>query len=278
MAQRARYWSCSRFADWLRGTNKPKSATSKDWNAWRKLAKQNHKFRYWLAEEGLDAVQNFIWWPIDKLYDIKYYINNRWVTKTHALTAHSKDIPRGSWRDVGDRFLPCLFNELVDFVEIELAWNHIAWSKEARIKYRAPRWSWGWFRWRTWRCPDAGLDNLKWQMSLMHDDEWVDKTDPIHGTPTSQAISAKEIYELYNWWKNVYPNRKDPYDESGWTAYCEMRRQKGYDLLDFDVKTEEEEKIGTDALNLSRKIEEKYDAEDTEMLIRLIKIRNNLWT
>jgi hypothetical protein len=33
---------------------------------------------------------------------------------------------------VGNRFLPCLFNELVDFVEIEQAWHHCVWSDEAK--------------------------------------------------------------------------------------------------------------------------------------------------
>ena len=119
MAQRTHYWSCSEFADWLRGTAKPKFETGEGWRKWRHAAKNKHPFRYWLAEEVLDKIQNFIWHPVDTLYDLKYYINNRWVTRTHALTAHPKDIKPGKWRDLGNRFLPCLFNELVDFVEHE---------------------------------------------------------------------------------------------------------------------------------------------------------------
>ena len=90
--------------------------------------------RYWIAEEALDYLQDFITWPVRKIYDIKYYINNRWVSKTHALTASVKDIPRGEWRDVGHRFLPCLFNELVDFVEIELPSNMLMWMDKEEQK------------------------------------------------------------------------------------------------------------------------------------------------
>ena len=274
---RARYWSCTKFANWLRGTPKPSSATGKDWNTWHKNAKEKHQFRYWLAEEALDRIQDTIWWPIDKLYSVKYYINNRWVTKTHALTAHSRDIKPGEWCDVGNRFLPCLFNELVNFVEIELAWANIAWDKQARAKYKAPRWSWGWFRWRTWRCPEAGLDYLQWAMSLTNE-EWLSEDKKHLVEPTSQAISSKEILELYTWWKEVYSNRPDPLEASGWSAYCDMRRERGYNLLDLEYHSDDEEKIGKAALDRSHEIEAEYEREDTEMLIRLIKIRNQLWT
>ena len=115
------YWTCSKFADWVRGTPKGEAKTSEGWDNWHKLAGQS-KIRYWLAEEGLDYLQKVVFYVPDTLYSIKYYINNRWVTKTHALTAHPRDIKPGRWCDVGNRFLPCLFNELVDFVEVELAW------------------------------------------------------------------------------------------------------------------------------------------------------------
>ena len=118
MAQHTNYWSCTPFADWLRGTKKLSAGTSEEWDDWTTAAQMKHNFRYWLAEEGLGHIQDFVTWPVRKIYDVKYYINNRWVTRTHSLTAHARDIKPGAWRDVGNRFLPCLFNELVDFVEV----------------------------------------------------------------------------------------------------------------------------------------------------------------
>lgn len=286
MSQRAHYWSCSKFANWLRGTDKPRSATTSEWNRWRQTAKRSHVVRYWLAEEGLDAVQNFIWWPVDKLYSIKYYINNRWVTRTHSLTAHPRDIARGEWRDVGNRFLPCLFNELVNFVEVEQAWSHIAWDTEARKKYCVPFWGWGWFRWRTWRCPEAGIEHLKWAMTLTNE-EFLEEEQKHLAKPTPQALAAKEILELYTWWKEVYPNRPDPMDASGWTAWCEQRRQRIKDqdpdaelmaLLDSEDRTPEETATSRRILDLSYEIERQQTEEDTEMMCRLIKIRDSLWT
>lgn len=275
---RSNYWSCTKFADWIRGIEKSGAKTGRGWRDWEQEGKRLHPVRYWIAEEALDAVQNFIWWPVDKIYNVKYYINNRWITHTHCLTAHPRNIQPGHWQDVGNRFLPCLFNELVDFVEIETAWSHIAWSdKEAKIKYNAPFWASGWFRWRTWRCPQAGLDHLDWAMTLTNE-EWLDEGEKHKAEPTSQALAAREIKELYTWWTEVYPKRPDPHDAGGWTAYCDMKRESGAHFLDLEDRTPEEADMAKTALDKTHEIEQAHEAEDEAMMIRLIKIRQSLWT
>ena len=281
MAQHTNYWSCSPFADWLRGTNKLKMGTSEEWDEWHSQATKAHPIRYWLADTALDNLQDFVTWPIRKIYDIKYYINNRWVTRTHSLTAHSRDIKPGNWQDVGNRFLPCLFNELVDFVEIETAWSHIAWgSKEDRAKYNPPFYATGWFRWRTWRCPQAGIDHLDWASELRMDEDWaVHSGDKGYGELTQQAKNAREIKELYLWWTTVYPNRRDPYEASGWSDYCEAARLANGGKLSFGAdKSPELKKMSDKAHKLLQRIEADYEKEDEAMMIRLIKIRNSLWT
>ena len=278
---RTHYWTCSKFADWLRGTAKLKAGTAEEWDSWTTTAQMKHSFRYWLAEEGLDYLQNIVYYPTDKLYDIKYYINNRWVTRTHALTAHPRDVRPGNWSDVGNRFLPCLFNELVDFIEIEKAWMHIAWGSEAdKAKYKAPFWASGWFRWRTWRCPQAGLDHLAWEMTLTNS-EWLEPDHKDYGQPTPQAKRAKEQLELYTWWTVTYRNRPDPYDTSGWSAYCEAAREANGGSLWGSLKSDkspELKKMSDKAHKLLQKIEAAYEKEDEEMMIRLIKARDSLWT
>ena len=278
-----RYWTCSKFADWLRGTKSLKCGTSEEWDDWEKQARAKSSWRYWLADEGLRSVEKFIKFIPNKLHSIKYYINNRWITRTHALTANPRDIKPGTWCDVGNRFLPCLFNELQDFVETELAWWHLAWaSKEERAKYNAPWWRFGWWTVRVWRCPQAGLDNLEWQSKLVFDDEWMDKTDPRYGKPTPQAIKAQEILDLYKWWTEVYRNRPDPMDASGWSAYCDACREEHGDSklggLLSENKSPKLKKQGDKALKLCHKIEQQYEKEDEQMMIRLIKVRHGLWT
>jgi len=278
MAQHTNYWSCSPFADWVRGTPKKGALTSDGWAEWEDEAKRYHPVRYWLAEEGLGYIQDFVTWPVRTLYDIKYYINNRWVSRTHSLTAHPRDIKPGQWQDVGNRFLPCLFNELVDFVEIESAWSHIAWGdKEARAKYDPPFWASGWWRWRVWRSPQAGLDHLDWAMTLTNTD-WCEPDDPEYGKPTGQAERAKEIKELYLWWTVTYRNRPDPYDASGWSDYCEQARILNGGKLFGGKSTPELKKLSDKSHKLLQKIEDSYEKEDEAMMIRLIKARDSLWT
>ena len=281
MAQHTNYWSCSPLADWIRGTTKLEIGTSEEWNDWEKRAKAAYPIRWWIAEEGLGHVQDFVTWPVRKLYDIKYYINNRWVSRTHGLTAHARNIKPGEWCDVGNRFLPCLFNELVDFVEIEQAWSHIAWgNKEDRAKYDPPFWASGWWRWRVWRSPQAGLDHLDWAMTLKFDNDMgVEEGDEHHGKPTGQALRAKEIKELYTWWTTVYPNRPDPHDASGWTEYCESSRIANGGKLNFSGDKNPELRAMSDIAHKKlQEIEEAYEAEDEQMMIRLIKARDSLWT
>jgi hypothetical protein len=276
---RSRYWSCSKFADWLRGTAKLEFGTSKEWDEWKAMAKMRHNFRYWLAEEGLDILQKIVYYIPDKIYDVKYYINNRWITRTHALTAHPRDIKPGTWHDLSSRLLPCLFNELVEFVEVELAWSHLVFSREDRAKYNMPWWAAGWWRVRTWRCPQAGLDNLEWQRQIRWTQDEVGSDSPDLGKPTPQALAAQEILDLYKWWTEVYRNRPDPMDASGWSDYCEASRLANNGELSWDRdESPKLRKMCNKAHKLLRKIQAAYEKEDTEMMIRLIKVRHNLWT
>ena len=276
---RSHYWTCSKFADWVSGTTKLKCGTGEEWHEWEDRAKSAYPIRWWIAEEGLDYLQKFVYYIPDQLNEIRYYINNRWVSHSHALTAHPRDIQPGNWSDVGNRFLPCMFNELVDFVEIEQAWHHCLWSDEARTEFDVPWWRKGWLRWRTWRCPEAGLEYLRWASTLTNA-EFLDEDKKHEAVPTYQATSAKEIIELYTWWTVTYRNRPDPYEASGWSAYCEASRAANGGSLSWSSNKDNPElkKMSDKSHKLLQKIEKAYAKEDEEMMIRLIKIRESLWT
>lgn len=261
---RARYWSCSNFADWIRGTPKPGAETSNGWKNWKNFARTSHPVRFWIAEEGLHHLQNFVNWPLDKLDDIRAYINNRWVARTHCLNTTLK---KGQWHEYDTRLIHGMFDELVNFVEIEQAWHHVVWDEEARKKYQTPWYRMSFFRLRIWRCPEAGMAHLMWAAGLRSD-------DGKH--LTQQAIHAKEIIDLYVWWKHIRPNRPEPYEVSGWSALC-AKRQDDDDILGGD-RTPEEQKEYSKALDIVQELEDSYTQEDEDMMIRLIKIRKGLWT
>lgn len=272
MPLRSSYWSCTKFADMIRGTSKPKFATGEEWNKWHSSAKIK-KIRYWIAEEGLDYLQDIIYYPYDKYYDIKSYIDNRFFTKTHALTSSKQDIKRGEWCDLDNRILFCLFNELQNHVECEIAWFHVMWhSSEDRKKYNVPKhFNLG------WRSREAAMDYFEWASKLRHEPDSVSEDQSLVGELTGQAKHAIEIRELYLWWTGVYRNRPDPYEVSGFNDYISKREKENggdQDRYMFSSITEESRAL----LQKVTEIETMYEQEEEEMLIRLMKVRKGLWT
>ena len=271
------YWSCSKLADWIRGTSKPLSGTRGEWVKWQKEVKIKH-FRYWLAEEGLDHLQDTVCWPINRIDDVRIYIKNRWFYKSHAMTSNLK---RGQWYDFDHRLLHVIFDELINFVEIELAWMQVISSGDEYKAYNLP-WYLKVFHAKEWRCPAAGIAHLKWASDLRYDEDLVEKKDSRHGQLTPQAVAARETLELYNWWKTDRPKRFDPDEASGWIKYCDdLIKKDGIQKTDFfdsaiinDDNHDESKKI----LDASHKIEQDQEEEDTSMLIRLVKVRQFLWT
>jgi hypothetical protein len=86
---------------------------------------------------------------------------------------------------------------------------------------------------------EKGLETLDWELGLVIDEQMGALPDnPKYGLPSSQAIAAREQKELYLWFKTEYLTRTDE-----------------------DYSKEDE-----------------WFEEDTEMLVRLVRIRNSLWT
>ena len=190
MAQHTSYWSCSKFADWLRGTPKPYALGWDAWDVWRDEARAAHPFRFWLAEDALGKLQDFVCLPHTIWDNIRHYYHNRFVDQTHVLKTGLK---KGQWHEFEDRMLHGLFNELQEFVEIDLA----AWDRDG-----GPR-----------RSKERGLKHLDWEMALRYDDTCgCDPGDKLFGQPTHQAVAAQETLALYRWWTETRPQWPDPFD------------------------------------------------------------------
>jgi hypothetical protein len=86
---------------------------------------------------------------------------------------------------------------------------------------------------------EKGLENHEWEKTLTYDEGYgIGPDHELYGKLTNQAVAAIEQDEIWNWWKE--------------NKYREC--------------------IGTD------QEEVEYQKQEEEMLIRLIKIRNSLWT
>jgi hypothetical protein len=180
------HWTCSKFADFIRGTKKPLALGWDEWDQWHKSAKEKHPLRYWIAETGLKKLQNTIYYPYDMYHTIKIYIQNRFVDKLHYLHTGLKP---GEYNDLDYRILHGLFNELVIYVERECAWSY---GKPKEIKHL--------YKFKNGSCKQAGLDYLDWGIK-----------DKYKGKLTPFAKSCKEIKRLYIWWTEKRSNRKNPY-------------------------------------------------------------------
>ena len=285
MTFRAKYWSCTSFADKVRGLVKPQAATSKEWRDWKSEAAKKHPIRFWIAEEMLDTIQNILNSPKDALYAMTYWFNNRFIEKTHMCRTGLK---KGQWHETPDRIMYGMFNELVWFVSEQKGW--FQFISHSDIDYKIPFWKHKWpFRHFTnFNYPELGLKYLEWESTLHFNEEWLgydrpmtdeEKAEmPYYGELTPQAKSAIEVMELYKWWTEVRPNRPDPYDESGWSTYCDTMREKYGEDSFFEDRTEEESETSKIAHDKLRQIDEAYEKEDTEMMCRLITIRHSLWT
>ena len=253
MLRRSRYnyWSCSNLADIIRGTKKPYALGCKEWDDWHNEAKKKYPTRYWLAEKGLKKLQDFVMFPSDLYHTIKIYIQNRWIDQTHVLKTGLKP---GEYYEFDYKVLHGLFNELSDYVEIELATTS-RYDKSKKYKFV------------NGRSREAGLDHLNWASSLVYNEDYgTSKEDKHYGEMTPQALSAQKVKELYLWWKDIRPNRPDPH---------EVYKFKDFEDEHFSSKISKEYKK---ALSSIEKTEKQYDKEDTEKLIELIKIRREIWS
>lgn len=236
---RTDYWSCSSFANFIRGTKKPYALEWKAWEKWRIKAQARHPYRYWMAENLLDSLQDIAMFPIDVYNTIKVYICNRFIDKTHYIKTGLKP---GDYYEFDTRILYGLFNELVDFVEIELA-HLIVSDRKKRYKFKNNR------------CVEASYDYFDWATNLTYNEDYgILPDDPDYGKLTDQAISTIKIKNLYEWWKIERPNRVDPF------------------------KTVTEKTHGKDYFIFINEVEKGYEQIDTDKLIELIKIRHKLWT
>ena len=253
-----RYFRDSKLAKLIYDTQYPAFAELGSWKNIKKAAQEKAPFRYWIVETLFSKLDKVLYKidPKNIFHSIQYRLKNRFVIKTHALVSH--DLKRGQWHDYDKRMFYCLFDSFVDFVEIELAANNYGYKGSKK-----------------YRNKEAGLDYLKWSMGLVkREGEWW--PDEEVGESTPQANASKEIYNLYMWYTEIYKNRKSSYELSGLDDYFRDKRTRGIDLFEDDPK--EDELNASDLYEKNREIEKKYNDEETEMLIRLIKVRHSLWT
>lgn len=197
----------------------------------------------------LNKFDDFKWWlrmflkhtkPFSWIRDLSYEFKYRFI-KHHKYNLVDTGLKPGYY-EVDHRMFHACFNLLVDFIEFEQAWMSLNCSDDELKKVP-------WWMSKNKYClkhgRELGFKHLDWGMALTM--ELNDNGYPNAGSDLqinhvgTQGWACKEMKELYTWYKEVYSNR--------WKneKYC-------YELDDF------------------------YEKEQTQMLVRLIKIRGYLWT
>ena len=186
------------------------------------------------------------------------YLHNRFICPSHRVTIRHPDCPKGHYRDADTILLYAAFTVLQDYVEIELGshWGPYYFEtfgqKVYRIISNLPGLHWYLPHGRNVR---RGLHHLRWAMNL--------KDMP------SQAESARHTYQLYRFWTRSRRARVEPFSTGGDRFENERVIRNGR----FQLSPEYSAYLDTQSA-----LEEKYHAEDTEMLKLLVEIRRSLWT
>lgn len=257
----------NQFLDRFR-IDKPIALQWHEWDEWEDQQRRERPFAYWLNETVPTFIRNILKNITNPINDLRYGIRVRVFDRYHVIPTGLKP----GYADGDTRMLHGMFNLLVDFVEVEKAWKHVVFDENAQKRFRHPWWSLGRTRFKAFRDPAAGLAHLHWEATLDNPDLDENQRSP------HQAQAAREILELYHWWKEIRPNRPDPHDAGGWTDYCNDRERSGKHFMDMRHDSPEDQERCRAALDLTRKIEQQQEQEDGEMLIRLVKIRGSLWT
>lgn len=264
----SRDYSSSKIVGWLRKRvfkfERPYALPWGQWDVWCDETKKAHPIGYWVTEKLPTLLEKIPETLIDPTYEMTYRLRNRFVFKRHYIQTGLK---AGEFYEFDTKVLNGLFTELVNYVEVEKAWMH---SREDKVKkYKMPWYYRHWLtRWKEWRCAEAGIDHLKWEVSLKGE-------GGMH-----QSSSAIETVFLYSWWKEIYLKRKDTHDEVGLTDLMGRFETKYGDRWIWrNGALDPEDKALYDKLRAAQsELEKQQDDEETEMLIRLIKIRKYLWT
>ncbi len=147
---------------------------------------------------------------------------------------------KGQYYDTDEKLFLAVFSMLIDYVENEVAHlSKICPADEQHpniLAYQRASWFDRWWNRDLWN-ERLALAHFDWEMTLGEEHP-------------RQASAAKEIQELYLWYKHIRPKRFDP--------HVLIPNPADHELY-FKV------------------VEEQRD-EDDEMLCRVIRARHSMWT
>lgn len=231
----------------LAGLDKPTAATWSEWNVWKTKTKQKHPFRYWLGETVPHIINTWLMHLTNGLYWFKYRFQNK--HKYHLIDTKLKP----GYYDIDFRLLHGVMSLVVDYVEREHqttdpeSWSYWPSVVECAIKDKNKR---------------NELVNANIEETLEH-----------NLMPSNQINAILTVNDVYHWWKNVYPFRKENKSTvcSEDTDPLKLFFEDDSECCDFSLRLSEEYKV-------RQVVKELWYEEEQYMLRRIIELRRDLWT
>ena len=248
---------CKGIAHWA-AYSPPGSLTAPGWNAFNKEFKEKAPVRYWFKNNFRRKFILPIKWKADKMY---WWVRYRTINRFHVVKT---GLPPG-YKEVETTMLHVNFTLLKDFVEIELA-SQAYWGDDI-VRTWAEKYIPLYNVFYPFRRPDLGIKQLEWAAKL--DDPSV----PVNEQSPAQAVHAREVYALYKRWTETRPNRVTVE-----ILYPKVDRSEDDFMFTNVDRTTEEYKTYMHSVDMEQKQQEKWEKEDTKMLVRLMKARTGMWT
>jgi hypothetical protein len=201
-----------------------------------------------------DKLEDLIW-DVGSFYQ-KWlnYIRYRTTRRYHIVDTKLEP----GYYESDERLLHASFSILVDFVEVEAAWMKVIFDDTRYSKL-----SWIERKFGLFRSAEDGVAYLNHQIEA--------------GMSNNHKEFYKDTLFLYDWWTKTRPQREDPFVLGG---YYELYPDSGL-FIDEIVSGDDSKGISKKVRAMFkrvRRIEDNYNKEDEQMLIRLIKIRKSMWT
>ena len=236
--------------------DRPVAATAKEWRVWHAESKKKYPVRYFLTHtlpEHIKKVRRIVLAPYIAVSNFFYF---RFIEKHHVIRTALKP----GWHEYDEKMLHANFQLLVDYVELDCAsqedWKPSFWKRITKGL-------------DAWRSREMGIKHLA--------------PHPVNEDPScAEQISKrnqirKELIDLYVWWKDIRPNRRDPYDSVSWKNF--HANHEGEDIWDWleDDNKEAAYKL-KQASEEAWALKDLYEQEDQDQLMKLVSLRKHLWS
>lgn len=218
--------------------NMPRHLSICDWDDWYKRAKADRPIAYFVVFTMREFIEQNIIYKYDAL---ERYIKNRYIHKTHIMPTN---LEFGGSHRFNKKLINAAFIDLVRYVEKEVKFGEI--EKYEEFTY---------------------TDEITTFINSLN------MITPLKDHMAEEGFAAAEIMELYNWYKTIYMARLEPYKNEFYVEFEKLSNNTFF----FDRNDENLSYLFERGCSVAKDMEEAYNKEDEEMLIRLIKIRNELY-